>query len=94
MSVRRAFPKPQGAIDKLLAELVMHQRQSAVDYICRMLLDADLLDVETVNDLGHVTRWLLVPVGDAELDWLAAFGADTEDLEGADADLEDDGECS
>lgn len=91
MSARGSFPKPRGEIEKLHGVPTVHREANAIAYLRRMLGSADLLDVETVNDVGHVTRWLLVPVGDAELDWLAAFGADTEDLEGADADIEDDG---
>jgi len=55
--------------------------QDAVDFIARMLAGADVLDVESVNDLGFPTKWLLVPVGHAELDFLAAYRAEREDFE-------------
>lgn len=73
------LPKPIG--DNRLRRPRPHPAQSALDYIRRMLAGADLLDVETKNDMGPATRWLLVPVGDAELEWLAAFDAETTDLE-------------
>lgn len=82
------LPKPKGELDKLFTTPVLRQEQQAVNYIRRMLAGADLLDIETVNALGHVTRWLLLPVGHAELDWLATVGADSEDLE--DDDIEKD----
>jgi hypothetical protein len=63
----------------------------ATDYLARLLVEADLLDVETVNELGRATRWLLVPVGHAELEWIAAIGAYLEDLEEG-ADTEESGD--
>ena len=65
--------------------------QQAIDFIMGMLGGADLLDVQTINDLGCATRWLLLPVGHAELDFLATFRAGREDLEDS-ADTEENGD--
>jgi len=83
------FPKPHGE----RAKLVCPQEQETANFILRMLAGADVLDLETTNELGFTNRWLLVAVGHAELDFLAAFRAEREDLEdNADAEPDVDDE--
>ena len=82
-SIRKAtpFPKPRGAIDKLVERPALNPMSTELAFILRVLAEADVLDVTTRNAIGTPTRWLLVPVGEAELEWLGSFGSQHDDLE-------------
>ena len=74
-------PKPKGEIQKLSREERLFPHRRNVERLGRLLAHADLLDVETLDDMGRRQRWLLVPVGNYDLDWLATFNSADEDRE-------------
>lgn len=93
-SIRKAtpFPKPRGAIDKLFERPALNPMPAEVAFILRVLAEADVLDVTTRNAIGVPTRWLLVPVGEAELEFLGSFGSRHDDLEDDERELNHDDE--